>query len=265
MIWRFEVRETAERTRLRNRSSHVHQHQGGCGMANFQGHITTSATLGIAVGAFGVGYLHYDWGPVLLAAGLTTIGGMLPDLDSDSGIPVREMFGLGGVLVPLLLFNRLQHLELTPEQLLVLLGGIYLGVRYGVAEIFRRITVHRGMFHSVPAMLIAGLAIFLMHRPDHPLGYDHPIMAEELRKRVYFATGTMIGFLSHLVLDELFAVNLMGVIPRLNQFAGSALKLRSDSLPATLLTYAILCGLSYMAWISTGSPTWDQTISPLRK
>ena len=50
-------------------------------MANFQGHISTSAVLGVAVGAFGHYYLGYDWGAILLAAALTTIGGMLPDLD----------------------------------------------------------------------------------------------------------------------------------------------------------------------------------------
>src|ERR1700686_3892675 len=170
-------------------------------MANFQGHITTSGILGVAVGAAGMWYFHYDWGPACLAAGLTAIGGMLPDLDSDSGVPVRELFGLAGVLVPLLLVSRLQRLGLAPEQLLVVLAGNYLLVRYGAAELFRRITVHRGMFHSVPAMLIAGLAVFLMHRPDHP------IVADELHKRCYYAVGTMIGFLSHLVLDELFAVN----------------------------------------------------------
>ena len=66
-------------------------------MANFQGHITTSSVLGVAVGDFGAWYFNYDWGTVFLAAGLTAIGGMLPDLDSDSGIPVRELFGLAGV------------------------------------------------------------------------------------------------------------------------------------------------------------------------
>jgi hypothetical protein len=232
-------------------------------MANFQGHITTSGVLGIAVGAVGAWYFHFDWGICGLAAGLTTIGGMLPDLDSDSGIPVREMFGLAGVIVPLLLVHRLQRLGLTPEQLLVLLGVIYLTVRYGVAELFRRTTVHRGMFHSIPAMLIAGLGVFLMHRSDHL-----PV-EEELRKRLYFAVGIMIGFLSHLVLDEMFAVNLMGLVPRLNQFAGTAVKLRSDSWVATLVTYSILCVLSYMAWVSTGSPhleqAWVQTISPMHK
>src|ERR1700730_8246401 len=136
-------------------------------MANFQGHISISSILGVAVGAFGAWYFHYDWGTVFLAAGLTAIGGMLPDLDSDSGIPVRELFGLAGLLVPLLLFDRLHSQGLSPEQLLVVLGATYLVVRYGVAAVFKRITVHRGMYHSVPAMLIAGLAVFLMHRTDH--------------------------------------------------------------------------------------------------
>ncbi len=62
-------------------------------MASFPAHVTVSAALGCAVGVYGSWQLNYDWGPVFLAAVLTTIGGMLPDLDSDSGIPVREMFG----------------------------------------------------------------------------------------------------------------------------------------------------------------------------
>ena len=188
-------------------------------------------------------------GDTCLAGGLTAIGGMLPDLDSDSGIPVRELFGLASVLAPLLLFHRVQAYGFTNEQLLVVLAGIYLFVRYILAELFRRVTVHRGMFHSVPAMLIAGLAIFLMYRQPNAATAE-----EELRKRLYLAGGTMIGFLSHLVLDELFAVNLMGVVPKLNQFAGSALKLKSDSWPATALTYVILGVLGYFAWISTRTP-----------
>lgn len=230
-------------------------------MAGFYTHITTSSILGVAVGAFGAWHFQFDWGIACLAAGLTALGGMLPDLDSDSGIPVRELFGVAGFLIPLLLFERLRAFNLTPEQFLVVLAGAYLFVRYGVSEMFRRITVHRGMYHSVPAMIIAGLAVFLMHRPDQA------IVGEELQKRLYLAVGVMIGFLSHLVLDEIYAVDLMGVVPKLNQFAGSAVKLKSDSWIATGITYSILAGLGYLAWISTGSPTWaqayQQTISPM--
>ena len=39
-----------------------------------------------------------------------------------------------------------------------MLAATYLLVRFGVSELFKRITVHRGMYHSIPAMLIAGLA-----------------------------------------------------------------------------------------------------------
>jgi hypothetical protein len=205
-------------------------------MANFAGHITTSAMLGVAVGAVGSIQFHYDWGPVFLAAGLTTVGGMLPDLDSDSGIPVREMFGLAGAVVPILLLPRLSSHLFTIEQLLVILGAVYMIVRYGLAELFKRITVHRGMFHSIPAMLIAGLAIFVLYH------------TENQQMRLYFAAGTMVGFLSHLVLDEIFAVDLMGVVPTLNQFAGSALKLTSKSMMATALTYFILFILGTAAW-----------------
>lgn len=219
-------------------------------MANFQGHITTSGLLGVAVGAAGKYYLDYDWGVTGLAAGLTALGGMLPDLDSDSGIPVRELFGLAGVIVPLMLVPRLESQHLQPEKVLVIMALAYLFVRYGLSELFRKVSVHRGMFHSVPAMLIAGLAVFLMHHDS-----AHALSTSQTRERLYLAGGTMVGFLSHLVLDELFAVNLMGVVPRFNQFAGSAVKLWSKSWLATSTTYALLGLLAYLAWVSIGSPT----------
>jgi LexA-binding, inner membrane-associated putative hydrolase len=204
-------------------------------MASFAGHISFSSALGVAYGIAGAYYWQLDWGPALLGAGLTTIGGMLPDLDSDSGVPVREMFGLGAVLVPFLLLRRLMNLELTFEQLIVVMAGIYLFVRYGLSEIFKRITVHRGIFHSIPAMLIAGLTIFILyHSPDVSL-------------RIYLALGTMIGFLSHLVLDELYSVDFSGASLRLNQFAGSALKLYSQSWPVTVSAYLLLACLTFVA------------------
>ncbi len=57
----------------------------------------------------------------------------------------------------------------------------------------------------------------------------------------------MLGFLSHLVLDELYSVDFMGLRVRLNKYAGSALKLASRSWPATLTTYVILAGLGFLA------------------
>src|SRR5262249_11147762 len=103
--------------------------------------------------------------------------------------------------------------------------------------LFKRITVHRGMFHSVPAMVIAGLLIYLGdHRADP-------------RVRLFLAGGVMLGFLSHLVLDEIYSVDLLGrKMIRLNRYAGTAVKFYSPSWIATLTCYTLLASLAYVAW-----------------
>jgi hypothetical protein len=224
-------------------------------MASYQGHLMFSSGLGSAYGALATYYLDLDWGPVFLGAGLTTLGGLLPDLDSDSGVPVRELFGLSAVLTPLMLLPYLPP-HLTSEQRLVLLGGLYLLIRYGVSRVFKRLTVHRGMFHSLPALVIAGLIVFLVY-PGHGRGV-----------RLFLAVGTMLGFLSHLVLDELCSVDFTGAVVHLNKYAGSALKFVSPSRGATALTYLLLAGMGYLAYLDwtgrhvvdvlegTGLPAW---------
>jgi hypothetical protein len=198
--------------------------------------------LGAAYGTVGAVYAHLDWGPALLGAGLTTLGGLLPDLDSDSGVPVRELFGLMAAATPFLILGRLRNSGLSPEQILVILGAVYVFVRYGVSEFFKQATVHRGMFHSLPALCIAGLVVFLL--------YDSP----NVYLRMYLAGGVMAGFFSHLLLDELYAVDFNGVRIRLNNFAGSALKLFSPSWIANTITYSVLFALAGLAWLLWDGP-----------
>jgi hypothetical protein len=217
-------------------------------MASYRGHLAFSSLLGAGYGVFGVLRGPFDdWGPPLLGAGLTTLGGLLPDLDSDSGVPVRELFGIAAFLAPVLLYRRLADEHLSTEQTVVLLAGVYLFVRYVLSAVFKRWTVHRGMFHSVPALAISGLAVYLVYP------------GANVAVRVYLAVGVMLGFLSHLVLDELYSVDFMGVGIRLNKYAGSALKLTSPSRAATLAAYALLTGLAYLAWNdyqSSGPLVW---------
>ena len=58
----------------------------------------------------------------------------------------------------------------------------------------------------------------------------------------------MIGFLSHLVLDEIYSVDWRGVRIKLKASAGSAVKFMSPSVIATATCYAILGGLGYLAY-----------------
>src|SRR5258708_1216137 len=99
-------------------------------MASYRGHLAFSSALGVAYGAVGYCYLHLDWAAACLGAGMTALGGLLPDLDSDSGVPIRELFGLLATITPLFLVSRLQSKGLTGEQTLVVLAGSYLFIRY---------------------------------------------------------------------------------------------------------------------------------------
>jgi hypothetical protein len=220
-------------------------------MASYKGHLALAAPLGAAYGIAGAFYLlpQADWGVLILGAGLTALGGLLPDLDSDSGVPVRELFGLLAVAVPMLLFRRLERAGFSIEQTVVIMAGVYLLVRYGASALFKKYTVHRGMFHSVPAMLIAGLLVYLASHSQHS-------QPQQLYERLFLAGGVMIGFLSHLILDEIWAVDFLGFQVKFNKYAGSALKFWSSSVWATVLTYAVLATLGFLAWLdySAGQP-----------
>lgn len=208
-------------------------------MAAFRQHIAFSSFLGLGYAAalqgVGIGWTHSA-----LAGGLCGISGMLPDLDSGSGRPLRETFGVTALLVPLLLMRRMSHFGTTPEGALLLGGSLYLLIRFGGAWLFKHLTVHRGMFHSIPAALIAAEVVFLAH--DAPERYG----------RLTLAGGTFLGFLSHLVLDELYSVDARGVKVRLNKAAGSALKFASRSIPATVVTWLFLGALTYLVGIEEG-------------
>jgi membrane-bound metal-dependent hydrolase YbcI (DUF457 family) len=217
-------------------------------MAGFRTHITVSTLCGLGYGAAAVKPLGFTPEAGFLAAGVTAVGGMLPDLDSDSGRPVREMSGLAATVIPLLLLPRLIAAGLSQEGQLAALGMLYLLIRYGGGFLIRQFSVHRGMYHSIPTMLIFGLLVYLAYQSPNQ------------RIRLLLAGGVMIGFLSHLVLDEIYSVDFNGLHLRLNQFAGSALKFVSPSWIATSVCYGILGGLLFLAYVD-----WLETTGQLAR
>jgi membrane-bound metal-dependent hydrolase YbcI (DUF457 family) len=216
-------------------------------MASYRGHLAFSTTLGAVYGGLAAWQWHLGWGPACLGAGVTALGGMLPDLDSKSSVPVREVPALAAAAAPLLLLRRFRAEGYSPDQILVLLAGVYLFLRYGVATALKLLTVHRGMFHSLPALVIAGLVVFLL--------YHNPNLA----LRLYLGVGVMIGFLSHLVLDALCGMSIVGARMRANKAAGGPLKLFSPSRLATITTYCLLAGLLYLAGevVDVSHTTWQ--------
>ncbi len=209
-------------------------------MAAFREHVTFSTVLGVGY-AVGLKSLGADGSHALLAGAFCGVAGMLPDLDSDSGKPVKELFGLMAAAGALLCFHRLGSGDL--EFRLLLATGMYLMIRFGFSYIVKKLTVHRGMCHSIPAALIAALGTFLACDQSDPKG------------ALGLAGGVLLGFLSHLLLDEIYAVDISGLKVKLNQFAGSAMKLFSKSMPANIVTWGLLLFLAYRTAVCQGYVT----------
>jgi membrane-bound metal-dependent hydrolase YbcI (DUF457 family) len=218
-------------------------------MAGTHQHVTVSTLLGVGYGAGAVWGLGFEPAHGALAGTMTALGGLLPDLDLPTSIPVRELFGFTAALVPLLLLERLIAWAGSPEAIVLGAAGIYLLVRYGGAWVLDKLTIHRGMFHSMPAAIIVAELVFLV--------YHHP----NVWVRALPAVGIFLGFCSHLVLDELYSVRVRGVGVRLAKSAGSALKWRSSSAAANFVTYLLLAAASYAVCLDQGvvdRPAWAQ-------
>lgn len=212
-------------------------------MAAYREHVSVSGLLGVAVGLGSWQLLGFTVVQGMLAGWFTAIGGILPDLDSESGRPVREMFGLTAAVAPLLLLGRVLYwtgLPNDPETVMMLFLAMYLGVKYGLAMIVGRFSVHRGMFHSVPALLIAAQGTYLAYPGD------------TVRAKLLMGAGVGIGFFSHLLLDEMYSVQWSGVRVTLKKSAGSALKLFGPRFGPNAAAYMLLAGLTVVTLSEAG-------------
>lgn len=196
-------------------------------MAGFKTHITTSTVIGVGYGVAGYA-LGIPLETCMLGTGLCSVAGMLPDLDSDSGRPIREATAFGAAVVPMLMLDRFQHMGLSNESIVLAGVLVYLVIRFGLSELLKRFTVHRGMWHSVPACAIAGLLAFLI------------CSCSTMPPRYFKAGAVVLGFMSHLLLDEIYSIERRGLWFRKKKSFGTAIKFFGPRLLPNLSTYAKL-------------------------
>jgi hypothetical protein len=184
-------------------------------MADFKTHITVaSAASGVlSTCMLGAGLLGPEG--VLACTAVGAAGGALPDVDSDHSTPAQLLFTLFSVLLAFLAaFSQVQRLSLV--ELGVVWAVAYALARYGLFRAVQKLTEHRGLFHSVLAAACSGLlSAALAHRV---LGLA-PVASWLGGFFVFF------GYVVHLVLDELYSVDLLG--RRIKRSFGTALKLIS--------------------------------------
>ncbi|QDT97927.1 metal-dependent hydrolase [Gimesia aquarii] len=219
-------------------------------MAGYKEHISVSGMLGIGYGTIASLLLGFTPAQGILAGVLTWIGGMLPDLDSETGRPVRELFGLTAAIASFVAMRSMVRIGADPDAALLAAAITYAAVRYGASALMAKFAVHRGMFHSLPALIIAGEAVFLAYT------------SESYAVKFLMAGGVCLGFFSHLVLDEVYSVERKGAKIRLKKSAGTAIKWFGKGLFGNAVAYAILFTLTYITLVESGILIPPQQVAP---
>jgi len=172
---------------------------------------------------------------------LGIVGSLLPDVDSKSSAPVHVTFALLSTLLAFVAMFYLANAFTSVAELLLVWLATYLVFRWFVFFLFNRLTDHRGLFHSLPA---AALAIVTTAAVAHRL--------LDLSALDAWMTGCFVGlgYLVHLLLDELYSVHLFGM--RHRRSLGTALKVYRKGHPvATLSLYLAIVG----TLLTTPDPT----------
>ncbi len=215
-------------------------------LANFNTHFATSTLLGAAYGA--TGYLGYETPltTALLAGGLVSIGGVLPDVDSDNAIVLRESLSLAAAITPMMMLDNFREWGWSNELITLASVASYIAIRFGFGVMLKRYTVHRGMWHSVPAAITAGMVVFMMCSCGEP------------KLRVFKATAMTLGYTWHLLLDEFYSVEWTvrrGI--RLKRSSGTAFKFLSKNWWSNVSVYGKLAVMTLLILATTPNP-WVQ-------
>jgi membrane-bound metal-dependent hydrolase YbcI (DUF457 family) len=149
------------------------------------------------------------------------------------------MSAFAAAVVPMLMLDRFSTLGWSHEMMAVAGAAMYGTIRFGAAEIFKRYTVHRGMWHSLPACAACGLLAFVI------------ASGPDLAIRLFKAGGVTLGFLSHLVLDEIWSFQLRSGKLNVKKSFGTALKIFGKDRVANFT----MCGLlTAVALLAIGDP-----------
>ncbi len=182
-------------------------------MANFNTHFMVGATSSAILSGTVLSMEIVSPNEAVVAFLLGTFGSLMPDIDANNSKAIKIGFTVISLLITILaVFVKSSTYSLV--EMLLMAGGLFYFIRFAVIEMFRKVTRHRGMFHSIPVALIWGvLTAILVH------------LFFGLNTLISWLYGIMVtvGYLVHLVLDEIYSVDLGN--RRMKKSAGTALKL----------------------------------------
>lgn len=207
-------------------------------MANFRTHLAVAAVVSSAVAVAGFGVGLYGVSTAVFGAIIGTIGGLLPDIDLRTSRPAKKFFAIAELfLATLMAILYASHHAGTDAVInaLVIWVVVFCLLKYVVFEIFHRVTVHRGMVHSVPYMAV--FALLVVYGAYH--GLKLTVLVSWL-----FGGFLFVGSLVHLILDELYSVDVWGL--KLKKSSGTAFKFFESNKP---ISYAVLYAVLGLLWV----------------
>jgi membrane-bound metal-dependent hydrolase YbcI (DUF457 family) len=182
-------------------------------MANFSTHITVGTAVSGALATFTVAADMVAPENIIAVTLAGMLGSVLPDIDLEESRPARAMFSGLAIFFSFAVLFGLERKYSIAEMLALWLGTFVL-VRYIAKEAFFRISYHRGVWHSLLALAFcAFVTAWVFHKL---LGRDASV--------AWLAAVFMgAGFLTHLILDEIYSVDIRDT--RIKASFGTALKL----------------------------------------
>ncbi len=196
-------------------------------MAGFKAHLTSGIITGAGIGAAGF-FANFLKPTEAIAIAVTgTIGGLLPDLDSDTGKPLALLFQMISILIPVFVYPHfLTFSDGSVPFLICYFTLSYVFINYVICAVIKRITKHRGVMHSIPFAILCGEMAYLFLTGS---GKSFACIA---------GVSIFAGCMVHLVLDELHSITFkFGIIPVVNKAGGSALKFFSSNMISIIFIY----------------------------
>jgi hypothetical protein len=176
-----------------------------------------------------------------------TLGGILPDIDSDSSTSLNIVFGI----ITLFFIAMSFHFMYSRYSTLIIWGScilVYCLINIILRPLFEAATVHRGIFHSV----IAGLFFtFAIVNVSYYLGKQTAVFSWMIGLFLLF------GFFVHLLLDEIYSVDVSN--KKIKRSFGTALKLFDYR--NLLVSAAMLLATSVSYYAAPTSKEFYQTIT----
>jgi len=208
-------------------------------MANFHTHFKVSTVVSgsLAITLASINLISVEQSIVMFILG--AIAGFFPDIDSDSSISLRIFSkGLALILALFLVFLNIKTLSIL--YLIIIAIATYYISKYLISELLKNFTRHRGVFHSITmAILFSFITVIISSK----------ILSYSDFYSWLSGTFVFIGYLSHLILDEIYSVNLYGM--KIKKSFGTAIKLYDKN---SILISFILFVITAIIFVFTPTP-----------